>query len=261
MKKINKTQGNNPLSEYAKANPNENWDSFRNSNAASDYKFVRQLMLNDQGGLCGYCEKKISEVSQNKQRVEHYHSKSDLSNPNKNWALDWQNVFAVCIGGNDANKSAHPLPENLSCDSYKDHLITAGKLDAACEGYLLNPLRIVSSASLFLLDKSSGSLTVDIGACQQLADIDNQYENLESLVEKTIEILNLNCQRLLDDRLEVLKRYNQEVTKARKANDKEGLTKLAHRWFHSQWPSFFTTRRILLGQNAEAYLARISYSG
>lgn len=252
MKKINKSQPPNALTEYETQNTNNNWDEFRSNNTDGSYKAIKKLLLQDQGGLCGYCEAKLSILPEHKQRVEHFHSKSDCSNPAKNWALDWQNVFAVCIGGSDADKSMHPLPINLSCDAYKDHLITSRKLNIACESDLLNPLNVLATPSLFIFDKSNGELKVNQIDC----------ENIKSLVDKTIKILNLNCQRLCADRLEVLKSYNQEVAKSRKRNDRQGLAKLADRWFkNNRWPSYFTTRRLLLGCHAEACLIQINYDG
>jgi uncharacterized protein (TIGR02646 family) len=264
LKKINKSLPPNALTIYESQNSTNNWDNdFRNHNSGQDYKAIKQLLLQDQSGLCGYCEKKVSILQENKQRVEHFHSKSDVTNPIKNWALDWQNVFVVCLGGSgiDTDKSKHPLPFNLSCDSYKDHLIQKNKLPVANEGYVIDPLKVTANPCLFYFDKSTGALSANKDACLHFNYPQNKYPNTEALVEKTIEILNLNCQRLCDDRLEVLKSYNKEVTKARKMNDRQGLEKLATRWFNNKWPSYFTTRRILLGQHAEAYLVQIAYNG
>lgn len=265
MKRINKSNPPNALTEFAVENPTEVWEpSFRDHDAGNSYKSVKHLMLQDQGGLCGYCEKKIQDMPEHHQRIEHYHNKSDVSNPNVNWGLDWNNVFAVCLGGssqNEEDKKRYPLPKNLSCDAYKEHLVGKGELPQACEGYYLNPLRIITTVGLFDFDKSNGQLHVNKAACANLADIDNRHTSLEKLVEETIRVLNLNCDRLCGDRLEVLKSYNKEIARARKANDRQGLTKLAERWFRNQWPSFFTTRRILLGKNAETYLSQISYNG
>lgn len=260
MKKINKSQGNNVLTTFANINPNSTWKDFRDSNTGNDYKTIRQQTLNDQKGLCAYCERKVSDLPEHKQRIEHYHSKSDLGGL-KNWALDWNNIFGVCIGGNDAEQTAHPLPVNLSCDSYKDYLIQNNNLLKACEGYFLNPLELTATPCLFIFDKSTGAIHPDQDACQNCRAPSNQYSSTYELVEKTIEILNLNCQRLLDDRLEVLKSYNQQVKRIREANDIRGLVKLSERWFHVQWPSFFTTRRLLLGNYAENYLRQIAYDG
>ena len=246
-------------------NPTALWDpDFRDDIAGKSYKSVRKVMIQDQGGLCGYCEKTISSLLEHQQRVEHYHNKSDTENPTINWGLDWNNVFAVCLGGSGVKakkKKQYPLPGNLSCDAHKDHMVSKSLLPEACEGYFLNPLKIVATPCLFGFDKSNGELTVNKAACDALVGIDNQYCSTQELIEKTIKILNLNCDRLCADRLEILKFYNQEVAKARKAKDRQGLSKLATRWFNNKWPSFFTTRRILLGKYAEAFLTQGVYDG
>jgi uncharacterized protein (TIGR02646 family) len=260
LKKINKTQGENELTQFLNGHTNKNWEDFRNHHSGNDYKNIRQLMLNDQGGLCAYCESKLDHLPEHKQRIEHYHSKSDCTGAT-NWALDWQNIFAVCIGGSDTDKNIHPLPDNLSCDAHKDHLIQDNKLAKACEGCYLNPLELIATPCLFAFDKATGKIMPDLNACNNWQAPENHYTSTYDLVEKTIEILNLNCQRLLDDRLEVLKSYNQEIKKARMTGDKQGLTKLAQRWFQNKWPSFFTTRRLLLGNHAENYLTQIAYNG
>lgn len=257
MKKINKSLLPNPLTEFAQQYPTDTWDDFRNHNQGNDYKIIKMLIFNEQSNLCAFCEDKIVET--HKQRLEHFHPKSDITNLN-NWALDWLNVIGVCLGGSDVDKTKHPLPANLSCDAYKDYLITQGKLSIFCEGYLLNPLYIPALPCLFDLDKRTGELK----AKENYESIDiesNQYDSTAKLVEATINILNLNCDRLKSNRLEVLKFYNQEIKKMREKGDKEGFKKLAERWFSQKWYSYFTTRRILLGSHAETYLKSINYQG
>ncbi len=259
MKKINKTPGPNILTQYFGNNPTGNWNEFRALNNGVAYNELRDAIFNDQGGICAYCETEVSQLEKHKQRVEHYHSKSDRKN--KNWALDWDNVIGVCIGGSDANQALHPLPTNLSCDSYKDYLISKNKLPKACEGHFINPLRIITSCCLFSFDKSTGELIPDIEACKKLDDIDNKYTSTIELVRHTIEILNLNCDRLNSQRLEVLISFNKQFTRAKKANDKEWRNKLTAQWLNNPWKSFFSTRRILLAPHSEYYLEEISYNG
>lgn len=256
MKRISKSKDGNPLQSFASLSPNANWDDFRNNHQGSDYRQLKAQIINDQGGLCAYCEKDISQLQPTGQRIEHFHSKSDTSDVTVNWALDWQNVFLVCIGGNDADQTKHPLPSNLSCDSHKDHLISKNKLDVACEGFYLNPLEIVEAPCLFDFDKPTGKLIPNQEACSQWQATSNRFSTTFELVENTIQVLNLNCQRLLDDRLEVLKAYNQQVSSARKRNDRDFKKHLVQRWFNHHWPSFFTTRRILLGREAELFLSK-----
>ncbi|MBE0469901.1 MAG: TIGR02646 family protein [Methyloprofundus sp.] len=264
MKKINKSLPPNDLTVFSNAQPQATWQDFRDLNQSADYKQLRAKMLVDQGGLCAYCEKKIDSLSENLQRVEHFHPKSDTSNPAINWALDWQNVFAVCTGGSqkdEMDSQSYQRPDNLSCDAYKDHLISANKLPETCEAHLLNPL-LLSPHCLFDLDKRTGRLKANSNACRALNyQGQNQFALIEDLVENTIKVLNLNCQRLCDDRLEVLKQYNQEIARAIKQNNSDIFKQLPQRWFSKKWPSFFTTRRILLGKHAEDYLQTIAYNG
>ncbi|WP_338453946.1 retron system putative HNH endonuclease [Aeromonas veronii] len=261
MKKISKSLPPNPLTNFAAENPLASWDpDFRGHNQSRDYKDVRGLMLHDQGGLCGYCESKVIDQLEHKQRVEHFHDKSDQSDLNAhNWGLDWQNVFAVCVGGSDADKTIHPLPDNLSCDAHKGHL--KGELNEAPEGYLLNPLTMPSSPCLFIFDKRTGELKANPATCADVDIADNRFATVQELVENTIRILNLNCSRLTAQRLEVLNAYNQAIKIAKIKDDKQCFAKLSERWFGSKWPAFFTTRRLLLGSHAESYLASIHYDG
>ncbi len=243
---------------FAEANPKAKWEpDFKDHNGGIDYKIIRKQIVDDQGGLCAYCEEKIFDLPPFKQRVEHFHSKSDSDDPIKNWALDWENVLGVCIGGEDSDKSLHPLPENLSCDAHKNHLINKNKIPEACEGVLLNPLTIIASPCLFEFDKASGKLIPNAIHCGETDVSGSQLE----LVKSTIDILNLNCDRLVQQRLLLLRKYNRLVADARKRNDKEFFPKIAEKWFRSKWLFFFTTRRILLGKHAETYLKHIGYNG
>lgn len=245
------------MTEYAQQHPQDDWDvGFRTSNQGDDYKAIKELIFNDQGGLCAFCENEVNDVY--KQRVEHFHPKSDKRNPNHNWGLDWMNVVGVCLGGSDVDKTIHPLPANLSCDAYKDHLIVKNKLPITCEGYLLNPLDISAFPCLFSLNKRTGELKAK-DSYGELGIENNRYSTIEELVEKTIEYLNLNCDRLNKQRLAVLNQYNKEIKKARIINDKDIRSKLAIRWFQQQWLPFFTTRRILLNEYAENYLQSVNW--
>lgn len=265
MKKINKSPPPNELTDFANANPEAKWDDFRDVRGGEAYKALRAMILKDQGGLCAYCEQTIDSRPESSRRVEHVHSKSDTSQLDVNWALDWNNVIAVCLGGSSAiddDLTRHPLPDNLSCDSHKAHLEQQRRIPKANEGYLLNPLDMPAFPNLFSFDKATGKLKANSTACASADFVgENAHTSLAELVDKTIGGLNLNCQRLRDERLEVLKHYNQQITKARKANNKHFRKQLASRWFNQRWPSFFTTRRVLLGQPAEEYLAQVGFDG
>jgi len=261
LKRISKSLPPNVLTAFAASNPVATWEhDFRNHKGSQDYKSLRQLMLSDQGGLCGYCESKVVGLPAHKQRVEHFHDKSDRANVAiHNWGLDWQNIFAVCIGGNDADQSAHPLPENLSCDSHKNHL--KDELDTVPEGHLLNPLTMPHTPCLFTLDKRTGELKPDATACTQVNIADNHFATVQELVDNTIRVLNLNCPRLTDQRQLVLRAYNRALRIAQDKNIQRPHARLAEQWFSLTWPEFFTTRRLLLGGHAEQYLTTSNYNG
>jgi uncharacterized protein (TIGR02646 family) len=241
------------LTDYARIYPQHNWDDFRDSQGGKDYREIKSLIFSDQDYLCAFCETIIKDEDRHKQRVEHFHPKADISNPNHNWALDWENVIGVCLGGSDVDKSLHPLPANLSCDAYKDYLINTNKLPMACEGHLLNPLQLPKAPCLFDLNKRTGELQAKADY-SEMGIADHCYSTVAELVENTIRILNLNCDRLNQQRLKVLAQYNREIGKARKNKDKQIHSKLVERWLQSL--AFFTTRRILLGQHAESHLQK-----
>lgn len=265
MKKINKSLPPDVLTQFQQANPDADWSDFRNAEQGNAYKALKELIINDQGGLCAYCEQAINTRLPISQRVEHFHSKSDMSQPGVNWALDWNNVIAVCLGGSstiDDDHNRHPTPANLSCDAFKAHLEERGHLSKEIEGYVLNPLELPAFPCLLIFDKSTGELKADHAACGAAHfEGQNAYPSLAELVEKTIKIFNLNCLRLCDERLEILKHYNQQITRARKTNNRNIFEQLAKRWFITPWPSFFTTRRALLGKHAEHYLESTDYNG
>ena len=242
-------------------NPREDWRSFASYNAGLDCKRLRNEIFDTQGGLCAYCETDGTKKSDLERRVEHFHPKSDTTAGGKNWHLDWENIFGVCKGGEQSDKSLHPLPRNLSCDAYKNHATLSDQALMNPEGHILNPLIIPVFPCLFLLDKGTGELLANEDACMDVLIEGNKFDSTHELVLSTIRILNLNCDRLMEQRRLVVKQYNIEVAKGRKRNDKDIHNTISERWFGYRWPSFFTTRLILLGGASERYLTRILYTG
>lgn len=272
MKTLLKSAPPNELTRFAAAFPTDDWDhDFRNYSAAPnqpghDYREIKKRLIEDQGGLCAYCEKRIAGLSADLQKVEHLHPKSDKSNPAINWGLMWANIVAVCTGGEHDDKSLHPLPRNLSCDSHKNHWLSktarTSRLDAMLAA-LINPLQLAPFPCLFDFDKADGRLLPNEDVCAQVDAAaglapGTTREGLTITIETA---LNLNCDRLRTERKLVLNEYNRAVAEARRRNDVDFKAKLAERWFRNRWPSYFTTRRILLGRAAEAYLRGTAYRG
>lgn len=265
--------GNEPtrLANYRIAEPQSSWqhlkaDPFLGGKEA--YGDCRQQLISDQGGLCAYCEIDIRDNDSLKSRVEHFHPKSDVTVVH-NWALDWDNLLGVCAGGSYPYNSEqghylHPTAENLSCDAHKDQMIQTGKLPNQCEGWILNPNQLAAFPSLFKLDMSSGKLIPNAVTCTaSLPFSDNEHGTVEALVEHTISMLNLNCDRLNQARISIIRdiEHNKKKQRAAGLTPQQGMTKLAQRYFSVHWHGFFTTIRHCLGPTAEAYLATIHFQG
>lgn len=257
----------NQLTIFFARNSRASWDDFR-YNSKQDFYALRDLIFADQGQLCAYCEKSLKNNALRKKRIEHFHSKSDKSDPNVNWALDWSNVIGVCLGGsyNDKNQldsefRKYPPPHNLSCDAFKGHFEEKNKYLRQCEGYTLNPLDMIASPTLFGFEKATGKLTVNEKGCTLYQPKYNNFSSVAELVNNTILVFNLNCDRLIAERLQIFYEYQRQIKSARRRNDKQIHSKLVQQWFGEQWPSFFTTRRILLATHVEKFLANKAYDG
>ena len=196
-------------------------------------------------------ETRLKEAGPANQRLEHIHPKSDLADGSKNWALDWENIIGVCHGGSATNDVHWERPNNLSCDAYKDHIITRQKLPLDCDGWLINPLHLPHLPCLFQFDRRTFELKPDREQCDKL-QLDAS-KNTFDLVGKTIEILNLNCDRLKEQRKQVLFDFNRQEKLAKERGERsvDLKRKLVAHCLQTRWPSFFTTRRILLGNAFE----------
>ena len=120
---------------------------------------------------------------------------------------------------------------------------------------LLNPLNL-PTLRLFKFSSKDGEIRPDEIACLTSGiPIEN--------VQFTIDTLELNVQRLKDQRLAVIDEIEKELDdETIDINDLE--EKVAAEYFGNgtgNWPRFFTTIRWVLGAGAERHLMNISYSG
>ncbi|MGN7610756.1 retron system putative HNH endonuclease [Magnetococcales bacterium HHB-1] len=270
MKRILK--GNEPesLKNYRDEKPNARWERMKGEDKES-YKDCRKNALKDQKGLCAYCEIKINANNDSEHlrcRIEHFHPKSDQSSDH-NWGLDWHNIIVTCHGGSNRydEEPGHykpPTPENLSCDAYKNRMIQKNELEEICEGWIINPQDLPSFPSLFRLEESSGKLSPNESTCTQIEYPGNHHATTAELVKHTIDMLNLNCDRLTERRSLLINHINRLKAQERQKgmNRHQGLTNIARRYFSRDlWPEFFTTVYLCLGSTAESYLRSISYEG
>lgn len=259
MKKVLKSSPPNVLTVFAHKYPTSLWDKgtncFSDYNRGILYKILKKSIFSTQGEICAYCECKVIET--HKQRIEHINDKSNYNSSMKwvhNLHLDWNNLVGVCLGGSSPKNTLYPTPKNLSCDSYKEH-------KSITHQEFLNPLEIRAFPNLFQFQKRTGKLEAHIENCKLVTIPNNIYSTTEELVTKTIDNLNLNCNRLMVNRNKIFIEYNKRVARGRKNNDKDIQRKIAKEWFSQKFPSFFTTRRILLGKYAEDFLRLNDYDG
>ena len=280
MKNCRKLPEPPALTAYRQAKPAAIWDQMRNDpfdDGQQAYLDIKHTLVKGQRCLCAFCEISIAdntddatiEAKKHMQRVEHFHPKSDQNGP-INWALHWPNLWAVCLGGSQRyageDHYLEPLPDNLSCDAFKDHQIDTNKLPNSPEGWILAPDEVPAFPLLFQFDPD-GKPEPHTQNCATLELPNHHYQDTATLVSKTIEHLNLGCMRLNRNRLAVKTVLEKQIKAAREQSPgidpQIVLFNLAQRWFsddvNSPWPEFFSLIRWRLGDAAEIHLQSIHY--
>ena len=188
MKKIREL--NKPtlgLAEYLDAiGDDANWDEFRDHNAGASYNELIEKLIDVQHGLCGYCEINLIELDR---QIEHVIPRSDPPQ-GASREVDITNMIACCKGGtspvfassersSNEDRYREPVKDNMSCGQVKG--------DRNEEDFL-EPRKLPTLPSLtkVLVD---GRIEVDEEACES--------EGIPvARVTRTIEILNLNAERI-----------------------------------------------------------------
>ncbi|MDR2168733.1 MAG: TIGR02646 family protein [Planctomycetaceae bacterium] len=254
MKFINKSEEPQKLRDYRQKHPNNQWEQFRNE-CQTGLDEVYKTLKRDQGGICAYCEIKIQETDR---QVEHFHDKSDKSDPNNpmRWHLDWNNLLYCCKGGTQKNNSGN-------------NFLAASNVDISCGEHkkfgeyqnILSPLEIPMFPRIFSYEISEGSIwiRVDEKLCLQ-AGID------KTRAEQTIKVLNLNCKRLREARYSVMKQINFSLWARQHTNpdtNQDQVKKLIIRLIGNKdsWGQFFTMIRHRFNDVVEKYLHEIQDEG
>ncbi|WP_421323295.1 retron system putative HNH endonuclease [Aeromonas veronii] len=268
MKKINKSAEPQALSSYRENNPNGKWGEFRKHRSRRSYRTVKKIIFADQGELCAYCEVPLKDIDNSMKRLEHFHSKGDTQ-ATTNLDLEWTNIIGVCLGGekgntdseSETNSDASLEPsDRLSCDAHKNRLEEGGVISKNCVGLVLNPLEIIKE-SLFVVNKKDGKIHPNTNNCSLYTPAHNVHQSVEELVQNTINVFNLNCTRLTKRRKMICDDFYRRVLIARSKQDVLFFENNFKMWFSSKWPSFFTTKRFLMGDFAEKKLAALNFNG
>ncbi|MBN6075396.1 TIGR02646 family protein [Aggregatibacter actinomycetemcomitans] len=262
MKKVNKSIIPSSLRLYIDKNNSSDWKLLRENNREI-YTEIKELIFKDQGEICAYCEQDFSCLEEDDdyitRMVEHFHPKRDIAS-DKNWALDWNNLLGCCTGGSEADGTEFPRPNNLSCDKYKE--IALPNINDV-EGELINPINMPAFPCLFNINEFTGELFSNEENCKSFKFPINNKKDTKELVENTINILNLNCDRLLRKRKAHITNYQNLIKSARDMRDDSIFEKLCDRFLKKSntYHAFFTTYRILLSSHAETYLKNNNFSG
>ena len=250
MKRIRELNKPTPgLAEYLDAvGNNVNWNGFRDHNAGASYSELIEKLIYVQHGLCGYCEINLTELDR---QIEHAISRKDPQQ-GASKEVDITNMIACCKGGtspvfassersSDEDRYLEPVKDNMSC----------GQAKGDCnDAEFLEPRKLPALPSLtkVLVD---GRIEVDENACESV-DIP------AARVIRTIEILNLNAERLRSAREKQWNNLEEEAGQIGDPDDSD----IMEAWIRSvlmpddagRLVSFFTTTRSYFGPLAERVL-------
>lgn len=266
MRQINKSKDKNALTDFELKYPDSKWRQFRDYPGEEGclrkpYDLIKEQLFDEQYDLCAYCESDLDKLTtlEHLRRVEHFKSKSGGLDIGENWALDWFNLLGVCLGGQDhKSRQNYQLPQNLSCDSFKEKYERDKKLKGHGKdwnGNVLNPLFLCQEFELFSVKVELGktlSLVPNTDYCSRVSIIGNNHTTTEELVSKTIEVFNLNCERLSKARYQIFEQFQKALELSRVKKDLKYIKSLVNRW-SSHKPFFYqTTRDILISENQVA---------
>lgn len=210
-----------------------NWDEFRSHNSGESYRELRDALTQNQHGLCAYCEIAIRGW---RRQIEHVIPQSD-DELGKAKALDIANMVACCMGGtvqDDEDRYRRPVRPNTSCGQAKGSQNDESFIDPRILPALPSLMRVIDN----------GLIEADKNACQTAGFLPDH-------VTRTIEILNLNAERLRSAREKRWNGLEEELGKI----DELGDSDMVNNWMRSELTpddagrlvSFFTTTRSYFG--------------
>lgn len=243
MKRIRQFQGPIPgLAEYERnAGDQATWKGYRRRPAGKiRYQELLESLADLQHRLCGYCEINLRKGDC---QVEHVVPRSDPAQ-GQALELDAANMIACCLGG------ASDAPEVLQD---QERISSLGKSCGLAKGdsaapAFVDPRNLPDLPSLMHV-QPNGRIEADASACQAAKRSAND-------VEKTIEILGLNVQRLQRARKDYWNNLMQVMGEYQ--GDSNAIRNWAQNWLLPQSGNlrkFFTTSRSYFGELGERILA------
>ena len=238
MKRIRTMVAPTPgLSSYLDEATVPSYGEFRDYGRGAAYRELIAALVELQRGLCGYCEIDLLDSDRQVEHVAPQRSHPDA-------ALRTANMIACCKGGtasasNDEERFLKPPKRNLSCGQAKG---------ATDDPRFLDPRSLPALPSLLVV-RFNGRVEADDNACRS--------DEEAARVERTIEILGLNVERLRANR-ERRWRDLLAVWEPHLRSD-DAMTKGARNELlpneDGRLAPFFTTRRSFFGRYGEDVLS------
>ena len=238
MKRIRTMVAPTPgLSSYLNEATGPSYGELRAYGQSAAYRELIAALVELQRGLCGYCEIDLLESDRQIEHVAPQRSHPDA-------ALRTSNMIACCKGGTasaskDEERFLKPPRRNLSCGQAKG---------ATDDPQFLDPRSLPALPSLLVV-RLNGRVEADDNACRSAEEV--------ARVERTIEILGLNVERLRAarekrwrDLLAVWEPHLQNGDVMSQGARNELLPSEDGRL-----APFFTTRRSFFGRYGEAILS------
>ena len=226
------------------------WDRFHDYDDGSAYKELRQVLVDIQHGLCGYCE---IDLTCNDRQIEHIIPRSDPTFGAIH-TLDPTNMMACCVGGTAKNRfgpgvlQQHKDPERF-LEPAKDNESCGQAKGNRSDGCFIDPRTLPDLPSLSCVH-DDGFLVVDEGTCTA-----SGFSVCG--LKGTIDILGLNVPRLRRAREERWKDFNE--TWAEYLDNAEVMERLAREELlptkGGVLSKFFTTNRSYFSPLSEKILA------
>lgn len=216
------------------------WDGLRSHRGGCAYRELRHALVENQRGLCGYCETSLSDTDI---QVEHVLPRS-AGAPGREGELAVGNLIACCSGQEKRRREetadGPPARSGHTCGQAKGNRVDPDFLD---------PRDLPATPPVFKVD-AEGQITPNERGCVK-AGIP------AARVTATIAMLRLNEERLRQDRMDrwfallsVWSGYAKDAARLRRAARRALLPDATGRL-----REFFTTARSYFGGAAETVLA------
>ncbi len=238
MKKIRALNNPTPgLAEYRNCvGEKANWDEFRSHISGASYDELRESLTRSQHGLCAYCE---IEIKGWRRQVEHVVPQSDAK-LGKAKTFDIANMIACCLGGPTSEAGSgkgHGKRGGPSCGQAKGN---------QSDERFIEPRKLPALPSLMrVID--NGLIEADEIACRMAGFLPDR-------VTRTIEILNLNSERLRSARENRWNGLEEELGQVDHPDDPEVLND----WIRSELRPDETRRLVPFFTTSRSYFAPLS---